>query len=149
MIATALTTAQQFQQRNNFNTAVRLAGQGFFPGESLSAASSISDNKQLQRSSFVSNINSFQSQNAEAFQRNSHPQSKDKLIQDSTSTSFDSNNQNQQNTFSSGAFPGGNRRQLQSTSFASAFPHVNIEVRFENTVDHQNSHVISSRLEVV
>ena len=139
MIATALTTAQQFQQRSNFNTAVRLAGQGFFPGESLSAASSVSNNKQLQGSSFVSNVNSFQSQNAGAFHRNSHFQSKDRLTQDSTSTSFDSNNQNQQNTFSSSAFPGGNRGQFQPTSFVSTSPQVTSEVQFENTVDNQNA----------
>ncbi|XP_068231360.1 GATA zinc finger domain-containing protein 14-like isoform X1 [Palaemon carinicauda] len=121
--AVALATAQQFNQRREFNTAVRLAGPGFFQqGGSFAGRSSFDNNNfDQQRQSFTSSNNdNFQNQNGN-FQSTSF--AGDRTF--GSSRSFPNNNQfesgttsfqrDQQNRFNS--FDSRPQNQLQNRQF--------------------------------
>ncbi|XP_064099785.1 uncharacterized protein DDB_G0292186-like [Macrobrachium nipponense] len=122
LFAVALGTAQeQFTQRREFNTAVRLARPGFFQqGGSFSSRSSSGNNFQnqnnnLQSASFGSDKNSAVS--SQSFQNNNQFQP--------GSTSFSRNQQNRGTPFDSR-----NQNQFQSNTNANNFPQNQLQDSF-------------------
>ncbi|XP_066986763.1 dr1-associated corepressor homolog [Macrobrachium rosenbergii] len=148
LFAVALATAQpQFNERREFNTAVRLAGPGFFQqGGSLSSRSSFGSNSNQQRQSFsTSGNNNFQNQNNN-FQSSSF--SGDRNF--GSSQSFQNNNQfqnrqsqrNQQNTLTSNSFQQNRGNQFQSANNANDFSQnqfQNSQNQFQTSFERDNS----------
>ncbi|XP_064100986.1 probable WRKY transcription factor protein 1 [Macrobrachium nipponense] len=141
LIAVAVATAQpQFNERREFNTAVRLAGPGFFQqGASLASRSSFNNNSNQQRQSFSTSGNSnFQNQNND-FQ--SATFGSDRNL--GSAQSFQNNNQfqnrqsqqNQQNALTSNSFQQNRGNQFQSANIANNFP----QNQFQNSRGQQNS----------
>ncbi|XP_064100984.1 GATA zinc finger domain-containing protein 14-like [Macrobrachium nipponense] len=141
LFAVTVATAQpQFNERREFNTAVRLAGPGFFQqGGSLASRSSFNNNSNQQRQSFsTSGNNNFQDQNNN-FQSASF--GSDRNL--GSAQSFQNNNQfqsgqsqqNQQNTFASNSLQQNRGNQFQSTNTDNNFP----QNQFQNSQAQQNS----------
>ncbi|XP_068231361.1 GATA zinc finger domain-containing protein 14-like isoform X2 [Palaemon carinicauda] len=166
MLAVAVATAQQFNQRREFNTAVRLAGPGFFQQGGSFTDRSTFDNRNFdqQRRSFTSSNNdNFQNQNSNfqssSFVSNrnldsSQPiQNNNQFLSGSRTFQIDQQNrnqnqfknpqsqQNQQNTFTSNAFQQNRGSQLQSPSNVNNFQQnqQKFQNQFQTSFDRENS----------
>ncbi|XP_068231359.1 probable serine/threonine-protein kinase dyrk1 [Palaemon carinicauda] len=168
-LAIALATAQQFNQRQEFNTAVRLAGSGFFQqGGSFAGRPSFDNNFDQQRQSFTSSNNdNFRNQNnnfsgersfgtSQSFQNNNEFESGTSSFlrnQQNRLTSLNSRNQNQfqnrqfqqnqQNTISSNDFQQNRGNQFQLSSNVNNFSQnrfqQNSQNQFQTAFDRDNS----------
>ncbi|KAK7024222.1 hypothetical protein SK128_004556 [Halocaridina rubra] len=154
----ALTAGQQFKERRDFNTAVRLAGPGFFgQGGSFNSRSSSADRNQFQsdssqnRENFQNQGGNFQSSSFSGARRSGQSGSfqTGNQFQSGSSSSFGSANrdqfqtrpiqQNIQTSFSSNTFKQDRNTRFQSSNSDRSTPQANTDSRIQSSFAQQTT----------